>query len=92
MYMTHPVFPTPTIQKIADFYIKKLNFNSVEYLNVKKAHICLYKNNIEIILTDSNGRKVIPNRKLYRYSYDLYVIVDNQEKLQKEFKKINLKL
>ena len=56
IYMTHPVFPTPDMKRTADFYVNKLGFNSVEYLNSSEPHICLYKDNIEIILTDSNGK------------------------------------
>ncbi len=92
MYLTHPVFPTPHIKQTADFYVHKLGFNAVEYLNSKEPHICLYKDNIEIILTDSNGQRVIPNRELYGYGYDVYIIVDNQEKLQKEFDDKELKI
>lgn len=92
MYMTHPVFPTPNIKQTADFYVQNLRFNAVEYLNSKEPHICLYKNDIEIILTDSKGKEVIPNRKLYGYGYDVYIIVDNQEELQKEFDDKGLKI
>lgn len=92
MYMTHPIFPTPNIRKTADFYVQKLGFNAVEYLNSKEPHICLYKDDIEIVLTDSKGQKVIPNRELYGYGYDAYVIVYDPEELQKEFDSIGLKI
>lgn len=75
MYMTHPIFPTPNIKQTANFYVQKLGFSAVEYLNSKEPHICLYKDDIEIVLTDSRGKKVIPNRELYGYGYDAYVIV-----------------
>ena len=92
IYMTHPVFPTPDMKRTADFYVHKLGFNSVEYLNSSEPHICLYKDDIEIILTDSNGKQVIPNRKMYGYGYDVYIIVDNQEELQNEFDSKGLKV
>ena len=92
MYMTHPIFPTPNIRKTADFYVEKLGFNAVEYLNSKEPHICLYKDDIEIILTDSKGQKVVPNHELYGYGYDVYIIVNNQEELQKEFDSKRLKV
>ena len=92
MYMTHPIFPTPNIRKTADFYVQKLGFNAVEYLNSKEPYICLYKDDIEIILTDSKGQKVVPNHELYGYGYDVYIIVNNQEELQKEFDSKRLKV
>ena len=92
MYMTHPVFPTPNIRKTADFYTENLGFKAVNYLNAKEPHICLYKDDIEIILTDSKGKKVIPNRTLYGYGYDVYIIVDNWDELQKDFERKSLKI
>ena len=92
MYMTHPVFPTPNIKHTAEFYVKNLEFNAVEYLNCAEPHICLYKDDIEIILTDSKGRSVITNREQCGYGYDAYIIVDNQEELQKEFDSKGLKI
>lgn len=92
MYMTHPIFPTPNIKRTAEFYVKNLEFNAVEYLNCAEPHICLYKDDIEIILTDSKGKSVITNREQYGYGYDAYIIVDNQEELQKEFDSKGLKI
>lgn len=92
MYMTHPVFPTPNIKRAAEFYVKNLEFNAVEYLNCAEPHICLYKDDIEIILTDLKGKSVITNREQYGYGYDAYIIVDNQEELQKEFDSKGLKI
>ena len=92
LYMTHPIFPTPNIGKTADFYVQKLGFKAVEFLNAQEPHICLYKDDVEIILTDSKGKKVVPNRELYGYGYDVYIIVDNQEELQEEFDSKGLKV
>lgn len=92
LYMTHPIFPTPNIRKTADFYVQKLGFKAVEFLNAQEPHICLYKDDVEIILTDFKGKKVVPNRELYGYGYDVYIIVDNQEELQEEFDRKNLKV
>ena len=64
MYMTHPIFPTPNIRKTADFYVQKLRFNAVEYLNFKEPHICLYKDDIEIM--KDNARKTAESNFDYR--------------------------
>ncbi len=92
LYSTLAVFPVPDMRCSADFYVKNLGFRCVEYTSSLEPHMCLYKDNIEIILTNSNGKKVVPNRELYGYGYDTYVIVDNQEELQKEFESKKLKI
>lgn len=92
MYSTLAVFPVSNMNKTADFYVRNLGFRCVEYTDSSEPHMCLYKDNIEIILTDSKGKKVVPNRELYGYGYDTYVIVDNQEALQKEFEFKKLKI
>lgn len=79
------VFPTPNIEETAKYYNEVLGFRVVEYLDVKEPHICLYRDNVEIILTKANNGKVYPNRELYGYSEDSYFITDNQETLQNEF-------
>ena len=48
---SHCVFPTPDIQKTAEYYVEKLGFRRVDYLNAQEKHICLYRDNVEFILT-----------------------------------------
>lgn len=48
------IFPVPNIKKTAEFYVSKLEFSAVEYLECKEPHICLYKDSVEIILLQSN--------------------------------------
>lgn len=79
------IFPVPKIKETAEFYTSKLNFRAVEYLKCKESHICLYKDNVEIILLQANTNEVIPNRKLYGYGYDAYLYTENQEQIEKEF-------
>ena len=78
------IFPVPDIQKTADYYVSKLGFRAVEYLECKEPHICLYRDTVEIILLKSNT-SVKPNRTLYGYGYDAYLYTGNQELLEKEF-------
>ena len=92
MFSILAVFPVPNMNKTADFYVRSLGFRCEEYTDSSEPHMCLYKDNIEIILTDSKGKKVVPNRELYGYGYDTYVTVDNQEALQKEFESKKLKI
>ena len=79
------IFPVVNIKKTAEFYISKLGFRAVEYLECKEPHICLYKDTVEIILLQANTNKVFPNRKLYGFGYDAYLYTENQELLEKEF-------
>ena len=92
LLMSHCVFPTPDIIKTANFYEQKMRFKAVQYLVADEPHICLYRDSTEIILTKTNGQKVIPNRELYGYGYDAYFITKDQEKLQEEFIDSNVKI
>ncbi|WMJ22158.1 glyoxalase [Paludicola sp. MB14-C6] len=90
--MSHCVFPSLNINATASYYVESLGFRRVDYLEAKEPHICLYRDSTEIILTQSNGQQVIPNRELYGYGYDAYFITDSQQKLQVEFEKANVKI
>lgn len=79
------IFPVPKIKETAEFYTSKLNFRAVEYLNCKEPHICLYKDDVEIILLQANVGEVLPNRKLYGYGYDAYLYTKDLVQLEKEF-------
>jgi len=85
LYSSHCVFPAPDIKKTSEYYTDRLGFWAVSYLDAHEPHVCLYRDATEIILTNSNGRKVIPNRELYGYGYDAYFITDRQEELEAEF-------
>ncbi|RCW76866.1 VOC family protein [Saliterribacillus persicus] len=84
---SHCIFPTPDIIQTANFYEHKIGFKAVHYLNSSEPHICLYLDAVEIILIETNGQKVIPNRELYGSGYDAYFITKNQEELQEQLVK-----
>lgn len=92
LYASHPVFPTPDIVKTAEYYADQLGFRRVDYLDANEKHICLYRDDVEFILTQSNGQKVIPNRELYGYGGDAYVIVRDQKALQDEYETKGVKI
>lgn len=92
LYMSHCVFPTLDIEATAAFYSTKMGFRRVDYLDAHEPHICLYRDSTEIILTQSKGQRVIPNRELYGYGYDAYFITDNQQELQDEFEQNQVKI
>lgn len=79
-----PVFPCSDIERTAEYYERVLGFRAVKYLDVSEPHICLYRDDIEIILTKAN-RTVQPNRVLYGYGYDAYFYTLEQERLFEEF-------
>ena len=85
LLMSHCVFPCPNIELTASFYVNALGFRAVEHLAAREPHICLYRDDTEIILTSANTERVFPNRELYGYGYDAYFITKNQEELQNEF-------
>lgn len=79
------IFPVPDVKKTAEFYVSKLGYRAVEYLECKEAHICLYRDKTEIILLQAQTKNIFPNRELYGYGYDAYLYTDDQEILEKEF-------
>ena len=84
------IFPTPDIQKTAKYYTEKLGFRAVEYLQCAEPHICLYRDDSEIILLKANTA-VIPNRTLYGYGFDAYFYTEFQEQLEQEFSQKGVK-
>ncbi len=85
LFASHCVFPTPDIVRTAEYYHEKLGFRRVDYLDAQEKHICLYRDGVEFILTQSNGQRVVPNHELYGYGGDAYVIVRDQQALQDEY-------
>lgn len=82
--LSHPVFPTPDMGRTADYYVSVLGFRRVDYLESEQQHICLYRDSVEIILTQAS-RPVISNHRLYSYGYDAYFITEDGVALQNEF-------
>jgi len=85
LLQSHLIFPTHDIIRTSEYYEKVLGFNVVKYLEVAEPHICMYRDDTEIILTVSQKQKVIPNRVLYGYGYDAYFITIAQKEFQQEF-------
>jgi catechol 2,3-dioxygenase-like lactoylglutathione lyase family enzyme len=92
LYYSHCVFPCPDIENTTKFYIEKMGFRAVSFLDANEPYICLYRDATEIILTKTNRERVIPNRELYGYGYDAYFITDNQTELRDEFLKKGVKI
>lgn len=88
---SHCVFPTPDIEETADYYERVMGFRIVKYMDAKEPHICLYRDDTEIILTSAENR-VVPNRELYGYGFDAYFITGDQAALQEEFQKAGAKI
>ncbi len=85
------IFPCSDIRKTAEYYEQKLGFKAVEYLQSTEPHICIYKDDIEMILTQANG-EIKLNRLLYGYGYDAYIYVKNQYELQEKLKNAGVKI
>ena len=81
------IFPVPDVKNTAEFYKSKLGFRTVPYLECEEPHICLYRDDVEIILLQANTDKVLPNHTLYGYGYDAYLYAENQEELEIEFER-----
>lgn len=89
-YKTLPILPSFDIEKASSFY-ENLGFVSVSYLDKAEPHICLYKDNSEIILTKSN-KKITPHHIQYGYGYDLYITTKDVKKEYEELKAKDIKI
>ena len=89
---SHCVFAAKDIEKTAAYYQQFLGFRVVPYLSAAEPHICLYRDNTEIILIDAKGKDIMTNRALYGYGEDAYFITDQQEALFGEFQKAGVKI
>ena len=76
------IFPVPDIIRTAGYYVCKLGFTAVGYLDVEQPHVCLYLDQAEIILLKADKDRVQSNRELYGYGYDAYFYTDNQVALE----------
>ncbi len=85
------IFPTPDMNKTAEFYVQ-LGFRAVYYLDSAEPHVCLYKDLIEIVLTQSKVETYLPNREIHGYGYDAYFISDTQEKIEQELIRLGVKI
>ncbi len=79
------IFPVNDLDRTAEFYMEKLRFRCVKYLDSAEPHVCLYRDAIEIVLTKAEG-EVLPNRSRYGYGGDAYFITAEQESLLEEFR------
>ncbi|WP_055106741.1 VOC family protein [Paenibacillus ihumii] len=85
------IFPTPDIHRTARFY-EGLGFRSVYYLESQEPHVCLYRDAIEIVLTQSNCMDFLPNRAVHGYGYDAYFITTSQEEIQRELQDLGVNI
>ncbi|EOS81803.1 hypothetical protein C817_00532 [Dorea sp. 5-2] len=86
------IFPVPNIKKTEKFYVSCPGFRAVEYLECKEPHICLYKDEIEILLLQANTNLISPNREQYGYGYDAYLYTNDGETLESEFSSKGVKI
>lgn len=77
------IFPVPDLKKTTEYYVCKLGFTAVGYLDFEQPHVCLYLDQVEIILLKADKDRVQANRELYGYGYDAYFYTDNQEELER---------
>ena len=79
------ILPVPDLEKTAAYYEQVLKFKAVKYLQSTQPHICLYKDNVEIVLTKSKLSQITPNRIMHGYGYDGYFTGQNIDQFYNEF-------
>jgi predicted lactoylglutathione lyase len=85
------IFPSSSIEETTKFY-ENIGFRAVRYLDVTEPHVCLYRDNIEIVLTKSALAKIVPNHIVHGYGEDAYFITNDQEALQEELRQKGVKI
>lgn len=85
------IFPSAYIEETTKFY-ESIGFRAVRYLDVKEPHVCLYRDDIEIVLTQSARAKIEPNRVVHGYGEDAYFITTDQSALQEELRAKGVKI
>ncbi|MFA6527500.1 MAG: VOC family protein [Candidatus Babeliales bacterium] len=86
------ILPVTDLEKTSVFYSKLLGFRAVKYLQVQQPHICLYRDAVEIILTQSKLQEIQPNRIIHGYGYDGYFTGKNIESIYEELVAKNVKI
>jgi catechol 2,3-dioxygenase-like lactoylglutathione lyase family enzyme len=86
------ILPVSNLEKTADYYTEKLKFTAVKYLEAEEPHICLYLDDVEIVLVKSQLKEIQPNRILHGTGYDGYFTTNDVESLYKEFVSTKVKI
>jgi len=86
------ILPVPNLIETASFYEKKIKFKAVQYLESKEPHICLYRDDVEIVLIKSKLSSIKPNRILHGSGYDGYFTTLDVKSFYQEVCKSNVKI
>lgn len=86
MNQSASVFACSDITKTAIFYEDKLGFKAVHLDDEKVPHIRLTRDNIVIVLVQSDKAGIVPLRELFGIDYDLYIYASEPFLLQNELK------
>lgn len=86
------ILPVPDINQTSDYYTKFLRFKAVKYLQSQQPYICLYRDNVEIILIQSKLQKIAPIRIVHGYGYDGYFTAKNIKPMYEELVAKNVKI
>ena len=85
------MFPSVNMAATAEFY-ERMGFRVVRYLDSSEPHVCLYMDQVEIVLTQSNQEAIIPNREVHGYGYDAYFITDAQEQMENTLRELGVNI
>ncbi len=79
------LFPSCDVDGCTKFY-QSIGFKAVPYLDCEEPHVCLYRDDVEIVLVRSSLERIVPNRIAHGYGYDAYFISRHQEELLQELR------
>jgi catechol 2,3-dioxygenase-like lactoylglutathione lyase family enzyme len=86
------VLMTEDINKTAQFYQDKLNFEVVKHLANEERFAACYRDNVELVLVETKKGTIESNSARYGAGYDAYLVTEDVDKFYKEIKEKDIKV
>jgi catechol 2,3-dioxygenase-like lactoylglutathione lyase family enzyme len=89
------VFIVPDARRTTEYYRDMLGFRVVEHFDKEEKFAALYRDEVEIVIVQSQFGEVLSNRERYGAGYDAYIDPEDLESvdfLYKEWKEKGVKI
>ncbi len=86
------VLVTPDVKKTAEYYNEVLGFRVVEHFDHEEKFAACYRDNVEIVLVESQKGLVKSNKAKYGAAYDAYLVPEDVDAFYEELMKNGAKI